>query len=174
MINIFNTSFKMYEDTPHGKDPDTFSQTLRDYHLMLWSKPLPSGKVLKLTSNEKPPFYLYHKSELGTFCLSSDSVLHTYTRWTRESMVRIIKAIPQEENEAFYDLASTIGGYIVFPANQINKKPTINGIRGMHPRINDRFDLTLECIRRWYKGEDSPLYKHIDRYAEFFRLFEDF
>ncbi|WP_113903400.1 DUF6994 family protein [Brevibacterium celere] len=34
---------------------------------------------------------------------------------------------------------------------------TINGARGLHPRIVDRFDLTLECIRRHYRGEPSPL-----------------
>ena len=164
----------MYEDTPDGKDPDTYSRTLRNYHILLWNKALPNGKMLKLTANDKPPFHLTHSSELGEYCLSSDSILHTYTRWTRESMVKITQAIPNNEKEAFYDLASTIGGYILFPANQIERKPTINGIRGMHPRINDRFDLTLECIRRWYKGEESPLFKHLDRYDDFFRLFDNF
>jgi len=174
MKNVIDTSFKMYEDTPNGKDPDTYSRALRDYHLLLWNKPLPDGKLFDLTANEKPPYFLYHSSDLGDYCLSSDSILHTYTRWTRESMVRIIEAIPKAESDAFYDLASTIGGYIVFPANQIDRKPTINGIRGIHPRIKDRFDLTLECIRRWYAGEDSPLFKHLDRYGDFFRLFGGF
>ena len=44
----------------------------------------------------------------------------------------------------------------------------------MHPRIMDRFDLTLECIRRWYQGIESPLQEHIERYASFFQLFMDF
>jgi hypothetical protein len=142
--------------------------------MLLWNKPLPSGKRFKLTANEKPPYCLTHKSELGKFCLSSDSILHTYTRWTRESMARIIRTIPKCESGEVYDLASTISGYIVFPANQIERKPTINGIRGMHPRIMDRFDLTLECIRRWYQGEESPLYIHLERYKDFFQLFETF
>ena len=169
-----DTTIKMYTDTPANRDPDTYSRTLRDYHLLLWSKPLPNAKRFKLTANEKPPYCLTHKSDLGVFCLSSDSILHTYTRWTRESMAKIIRTIPKSESDEFYDLASTIGGYIVFPANQIERKPTINGIRGMHPRIMDRFDYTLECIRRWYQGEESPLYVHLERYKDFFQLFESF
>ena len=46
---------------------------------------------------------------------------------------------------------------MVFPANRIEKKNTINGARGVHPRIADRFDLTAECIRRHYLGIESPL-----------------
>lgn len=76
--------------------------------------------------------------------------------------------------DAFYDLGSTIGAYIIFPANMIDKQPTMNMIRGTHKKIDDRFDFTLECIRRWYLDIDSPLFKHIDRYRNFFNLFEDF
>lgn len=43
-----------------------------------------------------------------------------------------------------------------------------------NPRICDRWDLTLECIRRYYKGEDSPLYKMLLRDRGFFELFIDF
>ena len=174
MITQIDTTRKMYEDTPNGKDPDTYSRTLCDYHLLLWSKPLPNGKQFTLTSNDTPPFNLFHKSDMGDFRLSSDSILHTYTRWTRMPMAGIIQSIPEAVREAFYDQASTIGGYAVFPCNQIEGKPTINGIRGMNPNLMDRFDFTLECIRRWYQCEDSPLYKHINRYDSFFRLFGDF
>ena len=51
---------------------------------------------------------------------------------------------------------------------------TINGARGCHPRIKDRFDLTLECIRRHYLDEPSPLSDTLARYADFFGLFGDF
>lgn len=170
----FDPSFKMYIDSPAGKDPDTFSRTLRDYHLLLWNRMLPNGENFELTARAKPPYYLYHDSYLGNFTLSSDSIIHTYTRWTRESMAKIIRTIPKTENDHFYDLASTIGGYIIFPSNQINRQPTINSIRGIHPCIMDRFDLTLECIRRWYQGIDSPLHEHIERYRSFFQLFLNF
>ena len=55
---------------------------------------------------------------------------------------------------------------------------TINGARGFHPRIADRFDLTLECIRRYYLGiidqQRNPLGDALKRYSDFFALFEDF
>ena len=51
---------------------------------------------------------------------------------------------------------------------------TINGARGFHPRIKDRFDLTVECIRRHYLDEPSPLSDVLARYADFFGLFGDF
>ena len=39
----FDAGFDLRSDTPEGKDPDTYSPTLRRYHRMLWSKELPSG-----------------------------------------------------------------------------------------------------------------------------------
>ena len=51
---------------------------------------------------------------------------------------------------------------------------TINGSRGFNPKIKDRFDLTLECIRRFYSNENSPLSDTLKRYPEFFDLFQDF
>ena len=174
MITRIDTERKMYGDTPNGKDPDTYSRTLRDYHLLLWSKPLPSGKPFTLTSNDTPPYNFLHSSEMSNFRLSSDSILHTYTRWTRMPMAGIVQSMPEAVRESFYDKASTIGGYIIFPSYKINRKPTINGIRGMNPKLMDRFDFALECIRRWYRNEDSPLFIHIDRYGSFFRLFGDF
>jgi hypothetical protein len=51
---------------------------------------------------------------------------------------------------------------------------TINQARGFHPRIKDRFDYTVECVRRHYCGNDNPLAKVLDRYSDFFKLFRDF
>ena len=44
----------------------------------------------------------------------------------------------------------------------------------MPPEIKDRFDLTVECIRRHYLDEPSPLSDTLARYADFFGLFGDF
>jgi len=171
---MIDTNYKMYLDTPNKKDPDTYSRTLRDYHLLLWSKPLPDGRMFTLTAKQTAPYYLYHSSNSGELCFASDSIIHTYSRWKRMPIAGIVKTISKSEIDAFYDLACTIGGYVIFPAKQIGRQPTINGIRGMHPLIKDRFDLTLECISRWYSGVESPLYQHIDRYSDFFLLFDDF
>ena len=54
-------------------------------------------------------------------------------------------------------IAYTIGGIMVFPGNQVDRKWTINQARGCTRSISDRFDLTLECIRRHYSDWESPL-----------------
>ena len=51
---------------------------------------------------------------------------------------------------------------------------TINGSRGINKKIKDRFDLTLECIRRFYLNETSPLGETLNRYKNFFKLFNNF
>jgi hypothetical protein len=50
---------------------------------------------------------------------------------------------------------------------------TING-GVISSTIKDRFDLTVECIRRHYSNGNSPLGVTLERYADFFSLFEDF
>ena len=163
-------NFNFYSDTPKGKDPDSYSSTLRSYHRILWSRELPNGSLFKL--DETIPMRLHHKSELGEFVLSSDSIAHTYSNI--KSTTDIIKKIDAEELEKFVSLCSTIGGYIIFPSERINNQMTINGARGVNKKIRDRFDLTLECIRKYYKNEDSPLNETFERYKQFFNLFESF
>jgi hypothetical protein len=158
-------------DTPPGKDPDSHSPTLRRYHKLLWSKSLPSGVVLKLDDTKKNA-YLYHQSQAGEFFLSSDSMIPSFRKEARLSQV--FDQIPPEEREMFQRIGYTIGSMIVFPGNCVNRKMTINGARGCHPRIKDRFDLTMECIRRHYSGEESPLSPVLARYKDFFELFRDF
>ena len=38
----------------------------------------------------------------------------------------------------------------------------------------NRWDLTLECIRRFYAGEQTPLDKVLESDREFYNLFVDF
>jgi hypothetical protein len=40
MTAAIDITFDFRLDTPNGKDPDSFSATLRRYHKLLWSKPL--------------------------------------------------------------------------------------------------------------------------------------
>ena len=84
----------------------------------------------------------------------------------------VAKAVPDYRAyvENYLHRAYTIGGMIIFPQHT----GSINQARGINPRICDRWDLTLECIRRYYKGEDSPLYKMLLRDRGFFELFIDF
>nr|MBN1228646.1 hypothetical protein [Anaerolineae bacterium] len=166
-----DTTFDFRSDTPPGKDPDAHSPTLRCYHRLLWSKPLPGGDMFNLVVTT-PRVYLHHQSQAGEFFLSSDAVIPSFSREKR--MSRIIQQVPAEELDAFLAIGYTIGGMMVFPANRVDRKATINGARGLHPRIKDRFDLTIECIRRYYHNQDSPLDATFDRYSDFFKLFEDF
>ncbi len=87
---------------------------------------------------------------------------------------QINSVIRAEELEAFNAIGYTIGGMMVFPGNRIDRKWTINQARGCTRRIGDRFDLTLECIRRHYGSESSPLSSVLARYSSFFELFRDF
>jgi hypothetical protein len=168
---MINTSFDFRVDTPPGKDPDVRSPTLRTYHRELWSKPLPNGGNFDLVTTV-PQAYLHHKSALGEFFLASDSVIPTFTRSSR--IASVVQQVPQDVRDSFLRLSYTIGGMMVFPGNKIGKAMTINGARGCNYRIKDRFDLTVECIRRHYRHEESPLKEDLARYSDFFALFGDF
>ena len=168
MRKDIDISFDFRTDTPAGKDPDSHSPTLRRYHKLLWSKPLPDGQSFKL-DDATPGRYLSHRSPLGEFSLSSDAVIPTF-KWN--SAIKAL--IPDEELQAFNAIGYTMGGMMVFPANQIDGKWTINQARGCTTQIGDRFDLTLECIRRHYNNTPSPLTATLARYASFFALFRDF
>ena len=158
-----------------GRDPDKYSPTLRRYHKRLWSKPLPSGRRFDL-SDATPGVYLHHRSDIGEFQLSSDSVIATFTNWSAlDPTTRLY--CEGEENAAFRTLGYTIGGMMIFPGNKIDGKMTLNGARGFNRSIADRMDLTLECIRRHYIDVDdqtNPLRAVLSRYADFFALFGDF
>lgn len=164
-----DTTFNFYPDS-NGGDPDSASPTLRKYHKLLWSKPLPNGNILELRDNKKGA-YLHHKSELGEFYLGSDAITHSYKNHQRKKW--ITEQVPNEVKELF-DAGLTIGAYIIFPNNRIDGKHTIHQARGINRLIDDRFDLTLECIRLFYLGEKSPLYDTLSRYRKFFELFDDF
>ncbi len=167
---VIDTAFDFRTDAS-GKDPDSHSPTLRQYHKLLWSKALPSGLRFELDDTMRG-VYLFHGSELGKFFLCSDSVIPSFTRWKR--MRHITQLFTEDEHEAFRTIGYTIGGMMIFPGNRVDGKQTINGARGFNSKIKDRFDLTLECIRRHYLGERSPLGETLARYRNFFALFDDF
>jgi hypothetical protein len=172
---LIDITFDFRSDTPgYGLprvDPDASSPTLRKYHQLLWSKPLPNGApfVLDVTT---PGAYLHHLSGLGEFRWSSDAVIPTL----RKKLARIVE-IPEEELEEFNRIGYTIGGMMIWPSNKVDGAMTINGARGFDRSIADRFDLTLECIRRHYLVEPNPtglLSQALARYPQFFALFGDF
>lgn len=174
---VIDTSLDFSKDTPGypKRDPDRVNPRLREYHRLLWSKPLPDGRVFTLHSGVRG-HYLYYDSGVETFSLASDSAVPTFTRWG------FAKDHPElvgnNLNAEFFSKAYTIGGMMLFPGNQITRGAwTINQARGCLRRtIADRLDLTVECIRRHYLRMDdlSRLGITLDRYRSFFGLFGSF
>lgn len=150
-------------------DPDTDSQKLYDSHVILWNKMLPCGKIfdLKVTSDNYGRLLLKN-----SLCdnLSSDGMCPHFD-WKNNS--KFAGWLSDFEKEELKCKVRTIGGHIIFPAHKKNGF-TINQARGVNRIICDRFDLTLECIRRFYQNEQSPLCQTFERYKDFFDLFVDF
>lgn len=167
--DLFNSESDLLADTPEGRDPDTYSKRLRRYHRMLWSKELPVGGVFTLEPQGSRR-YLVHDSELGRFVLGSDTIATSHPG----KLAELYAQTPKHENEEFHRVGQTIGGHIVFPGVPAGGRQTVNQARGFHQLVGDRFDLTLECIKRHYEGEPSPLAETLAAYGDFFGLFRDF
>lgn len=82
--NQIDVAFDFRSDTPGypKSDPDALSPTLRRYHRLLWSKPLPNGVVFELVDTT-PGVYLHHNSHVGQFWLASDAVIPTFRKEAR-------------------------------------------------------------------------------------------
>ena len=152
------------------EDIDTHSPTLKKHHQLLWIKPLPSGEVFDL--KPMPNRYLVFRPDNLVYSLSSDQMSNSFRSTKR--MKHITGQVPEHELDEFQYLGSTVGGTILFPGKQINRRRTINQVRGMNDQIEDRFDLTLECIRLQYLGLPNPLDETLGLYWKFFELFTDF
>lgn len=150
----------------HDKDPDSASTTLKAYHQLLWSKPLPNGKMMSLTQGKG--YYL----KWNDIYFGSDSIIVSFWHARYKHRDLIVSSIPnvKDYREDYLKKASTIAGYVIFP--QI--RWSMNQARGCSRKISDRWDLTLECIRRYYSGEPSPLDTALQRSKAFFDLFVDF
>ena len=172
---IIDNTFDFRRDVKPNADPDKESKKLLSYHKYLWSKKLPNGQMFELSDTE-PDNYLFHKSKLGKFSMSSDGIGVSFIN--RKDMNEIVSQISEKRKEEILSIVYSLGGFIIFPSNKImingKKRLTINGERGWNRRIVDRFDLTLECIRRYYLNIDNPLQQTLQRYEKFFQLFQNF
>lgn len=151
-----------------AKDPDSCSPTLKSYHQQLWSKELPNGETMELGADD-PYSYLRWKD----FRLSSDTIIISMIHWNNKKMIDQISERLGDYKAFYVDLihkAYTIGGTILFPQHS----GSINQSKGCNRIISDRWDLTMECIRRFYQGQESPLYKTLIKDKAFFDLFVDF
>ena len=174
----FDVTFDFATDTPEGRDPDADSPTLRRYNQMLWSKPLTSGEVLMLDAPKvrSHGYLVYTAPDGNKMWFSSDAITHSYTRSSRpKALVAARAALSSDQQARYLNKPYTIGSATIWPVKQ--RPPMgINSARGMRwSTIGDRMDLTLECIRRLYAGEqDSPLAETLTYYDDFFSMFEGF
>jgi hypothetical protein len=168
---IIDIKFDFNNDTKCD-DPDRDSYKLYEYHKLLWMKELPCGKKLNLDIICNSGRLLLKNNLYDNF--SSDRMFphlvgtfnDRFNGWLTDVDIKELK----------YKVR-TIGGHIIFPAHKRNGM-TINQVRGYNKvkEIADRFDLTLECIRLFYKDKNiqSPLSEVLLRYEDFFYLFEDY
>src|SRR5688572_30175261 len=122
-----DTTLDFRSDTPKLKDPDKYSPTLRAYHQLLWSRPLPNGIPFELVDTTTG-VYLHHRSDVGEFKLSSDTVIPSYEK--KRSLADVTRQVPTDRLDRFWLMRYTIGGMMVFPSNKVSGKMTINGARG--------------------------------------------
>lgn len=149
-------------------DPDVSSPTLQKYHELLWSKELPNGELFKLSQGFGATYLTWRD-----MCFGSDSILASFRYRDYRNIIDAV-ALQVSDYKAyikdFLHKAYTIGGMIIFP-----KHPnSMNQRRGVDKQIRDRWDLTMECIRRFYNGESSPLSDVMEQDQDFYALFNDF
>lgn len=151
-----------------GSDPDSSSCKLQEYHRILWSKELPNGEKMDLRAGSGSNYLTWDNFRFG-----SDSIITSFRYLSYSYMIEQVKN-RVGDYKAFYEdfihRSYTIGGMIIFPKH----RNSMNQVRGTTKAIADRWDLTLECIRRYYEGTDSPLEDVISSDADFYRLFVDF
>ena len=101
-----------------------------------------------------------------------DSITASFLHWRFPLKEYVEQHIPNfaEWKKDYWHKTYTIGGSIIFPMHPWS----MNQARGCSVKICDRWDLTLECIRRFYAGELTPLDKALEKDREFFNLFVDF
>lgn len=148
-------------------DPDLVSEELKQAHKVLWSKQLPNGEISNLKEglvigykNERE--YLVLETSHVKYKLTSDSMINSYLGGNVNRLGETINLISDEEKIEFLRLGYTIGNFILFPGNQVSMMETINVKRQLV--YQDRFDFTLDAIRKYYLGENSALYECLSKY----------
>lgn len=175
---MIDVTFDFRTDTPgcidptkkSQRDPDIHSPTLRKYHRWLWSRELPNGEIIDLKEGKDPKVdYLIWKN----FRFGSDTIIIDFNNGYGKKIIEKVKREVGDYESYFENhtrRAYTMGGTIIFPKHG----QSMNQRRGTNHRIKDRWDLTLESIRRYYVGQTSPLTDVIDSDKDFYALFCDF
>lgn len=178
-MRVFDTSFDYKTDQPRKTRPDADrdSERLRSDHALLWTKELNSKALFAPTppAHRGDGYLIFTDGSGDRHWYGSDAITNSYTTWTRpKALVDAIAGLSEDEKRRFLTPPYTSGSIMIWPVR--SKDPaTMNRVRGRHPAIGDRMDLTTECIRRHYAGEpEGPLAEAIHAYADFFALFDGF
>lgn len=151
-----------------SSDPDSVSKTLQNYQKSLYSRVLPIGETMNLKIGLGSDYLTWNGFRFGSDSITTGFRYNKYN-WMIEN-VKKTKSDYREYMEDYIRKTYTIGGNIIFP----KRKDSINQRRGCDPRIRDRWDLTLECIRRFFYQEENPLSETLEKDKNFFELFIDF
>lgn len=149
-------------------DPDSSSPMLQEYHRILWSRELPNGQIMELQKGIESNYLTWNGFRFG-----SDSIIVSFRYYRYKNILEEFAKRVGDYKRYYEELlhrSYTIGGAIIFPKHQ----DSMNQCRGTNKLIADRWDLTLECIRRHYAGVDSPLSYVTESHRSFYELFVDF
>lgn len=131
-------------------DIDSTSQILqKDLCELYKSRTVSSGEqyLNSLATSNNNYYYLYlTKDKNLRFGADSIGYLHYIEDFLKNNNHK-------KEQKFYVKITNTIGGKIIFPKNGISN--SINIARNR--KLCDRFDLTLECIRRFYYNEESKM-----------------
>lgn len=122
---------------PVYADPDSASETLRNYHQALWSRKLPNGEVMTLQKGKKSDYLTWNGMR---FASDSIATQHRYIKC--EHVIRQVESQMPNYRSFVYDTTRftyTIGGMIIFP----KLRGSMNQDRGTNPMIADRWDLSF-------------------------------
>lgn len=163
------------EKTP---DPDVHSKTLRRCHRILWSRALPNGEQMSLEESNSE-YLSWNGCRFG-----SDSMTNSFRYERMQPIITEFKTMVPDYRAYMENCIRklyTIGGEIIFPkhgktssGSKVGGTNSINQARGCNRCIMDRWDRSLECIRLYYEGERSPLYRTLEEDSWFFDKFIDF
>lgn len=162
-------------------DPDKYCKELGETHCILWSSKKTLG-ILKWNSLNKLKSFINGIE----FIFTPDSIVNSFYNSKRiikgkgikeSDWIRSLSKMTQDIIKDYRNIDYTIGSSIIFPIS-INGKSigwTMNKARGCSSKIHDRFDYTLECIKRYYEENiDNPLQSAIEKSSLFFNLFKSF
>lgn len=145
---------------PVYTDPDSASETLRNYHQALWSRKLPNGEVMTLQKGKKSDYLTWNGMR---FASDSIATQHRYIKC--EHVIRQVESQMPNYRSFVYDTTRftyTIGGMIIFP----KLRGSMNQDRGTNPMIADRcIEVEDVSVLRLFSGlPEKLIVKNTDRF----------